>query len=250
MSNTMDWATREVEIACKKENPDRKNGEWDYGCACYESALKAYNSLLEDGHSGFSFSLTRNILIRLMNHLPLTPITDEDFFIVNENAFPNDPEWLASKGLKSDIQCPRMPSLFRYETLDGKVSYHDNDRAFCYDADNPKNTYGFGFFTSIIDDMFPITMPYYPINEKYELECSEALFDKDNGDFDTVALWSITTPSKEKIPVNRFWKESENGFVEIDYEEWKFRSTHKADNSKKESLAEKVRDDIIKTEKV
>lgn len=42
------WAEREVEIACKHENPDRKEGEWDYGCACYESALKAFKSLMED----------------------------------------------------------------------------------------------------------------------------------------------------------------------------------------------------------
>lgn len=150
MSNIMNWATREVEIACKKENPDRKDGEWDYGCACYESALKAYNSLLEDGHSGFSFSLTKSILIRLMNNLPLTPITDEDFFIVNKDAIPDDASWLARKGLKSDIQCPRMSSLFRYETLDGKVSYHDIDRAFCYDADNPENTYSFGFSRTLL----------------------------------------------------------------------------------------------------
>lgn len=46
-----DWAKREVKIACKREAPDRKDGEWDYGCACYESALKAYQSLMEDGHT-------------------------------------------------------------------------------------------------------------------------------------------------------------------------------------------------------
>ena len=34
------WAEKEIKIACKKENPDRAEGEWDYGCACYESALK------------------------------------------------------------------------------------------------------------------------------------------------------------------------------------------------------------------
>lgn len=38
------WAEREIEIACKHERGDSgsKDGEWDYGCACYESALKAY----------------------------------------------------------------------------------------------------------------------------------------------------------------------------------------------------------------
>ena len=46
----LEWAKREVEIACKRENPDKKEGEFDYGCACYESALKAFESLCEDGH--------------------------------------------------------------------------------------------------------------------------------------------------------------------------------------------------------
>ena len=27
----MDWAKKEVEIACKLEETDRKDGEWDYG---------------------------------------------------------------------------------------------------------------------------------------------------------------------------------------------------------------------------
>ena len=39
------WAENEVKVACHRENPDRKEGEFDYGCACYESALKAFKSL-------------------------------------------------------------------------------------------------------------------------------------------------------------------------------------------------------------
>ena len=58
--------------------PSRKDGEWDYGCACYESALKAFGSLCEDGHSGFSIGLTKAILNRLINNKPLLPIEDTD----------------------------------------------------------------------------------------------------------------------------------------------------------------------------
>ena len=73
-----EWAEREVQIACKRENPDRKEGEWDYGCACYDSALKAFNSLMEDGHSGMSIEFTKQILNRLIDGKPLTPIEDTE----------------------------------------------------------------------------------------------------------------------------------------------------------------------------
>lgn len=41
----MEWAKREVEIASKRERGDKPESEWDYGCACYDSALKAFESL-------------------------------------------------------------------------------------------------------------------------------------------------------------------------------------------------------------
>ena len=55
-----DWAEQECRIACKKENPDFNfdSKDFDYGCSCYKSALKAYKSLCKDGHSGASFNFT------------------------------------------------------------------------------------------------------------------------------------------------------------------------------------------------
>ena len=97
------WAENEVKIACERENPDWDGKSFDYGCLCYKSALKAYNSLLSDGHSGFSFSITRNILIRLMNDLPLSPINEEDF-------------------KDGQTQCPRMHSLFLHKDSNGNIS--------------------------------------------------------------------------------------------------------------------------------
>ena len=73
------WAEEEVRLACVNErlDPDSSpEGEWDYGCACYESALKAFKSLLGDGHSGFSIGMTKHILVRLIDGRPLTPIVE------------------------------------------------------------------------------------------------------------------------------------------------------------------------------
>lgn len=51
-----EWAEDEVRLACKRENPDWDGKSFDYGCSCYQSALKAYKSICGDGHSGFSLT--------------------------------------------------------------------------------------------------------------------------------------------------------------------------------------------------
>ena len=67
-----EWAKMKLKSHAKRENLDRKEGEFDYGCACYESALKAFESLCEDGHSGMSIGFTKQILNRLIDGKPLT----------------------------------------------------------------------------------------------------------------------------------------------------------------------------------
>lgn len=216
-----EWAERECRIACKKENPDFNfdSKDFDYGCNCYKSALKAYKSLCKDGHSGSSFNFTRRILEQLMRNQPLTPITDEDFFIGCPEYPVESDKWLAERGLKSEIQCPRMSSLFRRETLDGKVSYSDIDRAYCINIENPSDTYS-SANDRVVDEFFPITMPYMPEIEKYKVYCQTFLADKKNGDFDTCGVIYLTTPDGKRIDVNRFYTEKAGEMVEISKDEY------------------------------
>jgi len=209
------WAENECRIACKKENADFDfdSNDFDYGCSCYKSALKAYKSLMEDGHSGMSFGFTKNILIRLMEGLPLTPITDEDFFKGKNLACLESDEYLKEHGLKSDIQCPRMSSLFRKETLDGKVTYHDVDRAYFVNIEEPSDTYGAN--DSFLDEMFPITMPYVPQKEKYKIYAQTFLANEKNGDYDTRGIYYVITPEGERIDVNLFYTEINGKWEQI-----------------------------------
>ena len=94
----------EVALACKHEAPERKDGEWDYGCACYESALKAFKSLCKDGHSGMSIGFTKTILNRMIDRKPLMPIEDtEDAWNLCT---------LDDDGSIKQYQCKRMSSFF------------------------------------------------------------------------------------------------------------------------------------------
>lgn len=179
-----EWAEKEVELACQRENPDRKEGEWDYGCAIYESALKAYKSLCEDGHSGFSFSMTKQVLNRLMDGKPLTPI--EDVPEMWEEPFEN------ADGVTT-YQCKRMSSLFKRISENGTVTYSDNDRIVCYDINNPKSTYSSGLIRNYFNTHYPITLPYYP-GKPIKVYAEDFLFDPKNRNFDTIGIIKATFP--------------------------------------------------------
>ena len=204
------WAEREVEIACKRENPDRKEGEWDYGCACYESALKAFNSLVEDGHSGMSINFTKQILNRLIDRKTLTPIEDTDDIW----------ELVTSKVDEyAEYQCTRMSGLFKYIYSNGMVKYKDIHRVVCEDVNRPGVQYGFGLAGEVIDEIYPIKMPYAPLDKPIKVICEDFLTDKENGDFDTVGILYCIHPSEGKTEINKFFK-LDDEIKEIDKSEY------------------------------
>ena len=208
--NLTEWAENEVNIVKSDPNTDR------YSASCVDSALKAFKCLMEDGHSGLSISVTKNILNRLIDGKPLTPITEKDF----EDAR-SDPDyaWLRGNGLKSSIQCPRMPSLFRKETIDGKVMYHDNSRIICRELGKDSGSFYSGICADVVDEMFPITLPYVG-NDLYTVYVIEYLFDEKNGDFDTIEVVYIKNPNGEQVPVGRYFTEKDNKLKEISKEEF------------------------------
>ena len=208
------WAENEVAIACCREKPDRKDGEWDYGCACYESALKAFHSLCEDDHSGCSIGLTKAILNRLINNKPLLPIED-----TNE-VWSDISDMSGMKGEECNYQCKRMSSLFKYVYADGTVKYRDVDRYHGANINCPDAPYHSGLIDTVMDELYPITMPYMPADRAYKVYTEEFLVDPKNGDFDTVGILYVITPSLERVEINRYFKEAPNGFAEIDEAEY------------------------------
>lgn len=217
------WAEKEIEIACKREREAsgvENDGDWDYGCACYESALKAYKSLMGDDHSGFSIGVTKHILNRLIDGKPLTPIEDTPDVWNNLSCFGDGDDKYTS------YQCNRMSSLFKDIYADGTVRYTDIDRCYGVDINNPSCTFKTGLVTKIIDEMFPISMPYMP-EEPIKVYCEDFLTDKKNGDFDTRGVFYAVKPDGKKIEINRFFKESKDGWDEIDDIEYNERKAIK-----------------------
>ena len=208
----LNWAEKEIEIACARERAASENeNEWDYGCACYESALKAYKSLMEDEHSGYSIGITKNILVRLIEGKPLTPIEDTPDVWNQVTRYFDDP---------AEFQCSRMSSLFKKLHRDGSITFSDVNRVIVTYADNPGIAWHNGTATRIIDEMFPITMPYWSANGRYEVHAEEFLLDPANGDYDTVGYIFAKDPNGDIVDIGRYFAEKDGKFVEIDYEEY------------------------------
>lgn len=209
-----EWARNEVEIACKRENLD-----FDYRRACYENALKAYECIGYYGHEYLRFDITRNILTKLMNGIPLTPITDEDFKIVNTI--------IDDSSKEKRIQCSRMSSLFKKISADGNITYNDTNRVICKINESDKYEFHSQMVDSIIDDMFPITMPYYPTNVPYRVIVDGFIFDGRDNDLDTRGILYVITPDEERVEINRYFKEENGWWIEISQEEYELRRSQR-----------------------
>ena len=221
------WAEKEIEIACAKERAASENpDEWDYGCACYESALKAFRSLVEDEHSGYSIGVTKNILVRLIDGKPLTPIED------TPDAW-EECAWCKRDGVK-EYRCTRMSGFYKTVHADGSVTYSDIHRVNVTYLANPHVYWTSGHARDIIDEMFPITMPYWPHPKDYTLYCEDFLLDPANGDYDTVGYFYAVDPDGQRIEINRYFAEKDGKFVEIDFEEYceRKKAAHDLDNVK------------------
>ena len=194
------WAEREIEILKSKNKPESEE-EFDYVGECAESALRAYKCLMSDGHSGMSISITAGILNKLIKGQALTSIEDtEDVW--NESGGYCDEE----KGIKQ-YQSNRMSSLFKYVYPDGTVKYSDIDRVTGINMAYPDSGYTSGTLRAIVDEMFPITMPYSPKSKSYKIYTEDFLTDKSKGDYDTVGYLYMITPEGERIELNRFYHE-------------------------------------------
>lgn len=208
----IDWAKKEIEIACDKSD--------EYVQFCYASALKAFESLCEDGHSGYTIQMTRHILDRLIKDEPLTPIIDTDDI------------WNVSIRLESDegpdasmYQCKRMTSLFKYVHRDGHIEYRDIDRVICVDVDSE-----YRYFSSlvgrIIDEKFPIIMPYMP-GKPILVQCESFACDSDCDTIFGIYNAIFTEDMIQKfIPINRFFKDVMNEWVEITKDEYDNRKNN------------------------
>jgi len=208
-----EWAENEVNIVLSiNENRKPEEGEdaemckmnRDYAASCYKSALKAYKSLMEDGHSGLSFNITVSILEKLMHEMPLSGIEEVGDYWEKTHGF----------GDYETYQCRRKFGLFKDVYPDGHTEYHDNEAAVCTEVrdDGRESNWSCGKRTcAIIEEAIGhplVQFPYYGYRHPYKMyrECYNTV-DGEPGSYNAYWLQFIKCQDGTKIPVNRFFIE-------------------------------------------
>lgn len=209
-----EWAAKEVELLCKRVGDS-------YTTKCAKAALEAFNFIANQGHSGCSIEVTKSVLFDLLDGRPLIFIQGLD----------NEWEFAFNKKDSKVYRNLRRSRLFKTVHSDGTVEYSDLDTSYCRDK-NAEVTYTNTFIQreaiealsakGIYD--YCVTFPYFPAREKLEIVTEECMYDKtQEGDYDTIVILYADVPQHGKIAINKFYKETENGFEPISKEEYDLR---------------------------
>lgn len=204
----------EYAIDCERKSAVEENDYnfLDYVVECYRSALRTYETMAADGHSGMSWSLTRQILNRLMEGKPLKGL----------NSYLDRPEeWSSNNSFDDDIirfNNKRYNPLY-CESTENDMIYHDVDRWVFEAPDHPNIPWHNGFLSSYLDEKFPIQFPYNPITIHVRVE--EILTDPAHGDYDAQHIIDFADPETgRKVCVNAYFEEVDGKWQEIGKKKW------------------------------
>lgn len=207
---------KEVEYAieCERNSAVEENDYsfLDYVVECYHSALRAYETMAADGHSGMSWGLTRQIFNRLAEGKPLK----------NLNSYDEHPEEWASSNIIPDsfgmLYNNRYPSLCCRVTENGNV-YSDCNRWVFEAPDHPNIPWHNGFLSTYLDEKFPIQFPYNPVTIHVRVE--EILTDPAHGDYDAQHIIDFADPETgRKVGVDAYFEEVDGKWQEIGKRKW------------------------------
>ena len=145
------WLENEIEL--RKEDKTRTADEKDDDALYFNDCIKAYKSVMGIVDSSDSAEYVKNLLVRLIDRKPLTPIennTGDWAFLVE------DPRYFQHK---------RYGSLLKkLNGATGKYTYFDVDKYDVVDFKTNEKVYG-AFVRDIIEylsEKDPITFPYMP----------------------------------------------------------------------------------------
>lgn len=207
----IEWARREVSLIRDIEKRRLECWEFEEVAECYDAALEAFESLLQPRPMYLDMATTKNILNRLLNYKPLSPIEDID------------DEWedpLVIRELNGNRQVryihKRMESLNKNINLDGSIDFVDLSQFQFIPYDNSLTLYPCDFLRKIVSKMYPISMPYTPMDGPITVYVKQFLVDRSKKYFDTMQIVYIVEPDGTKRTINRYFMRGKGPWFEID----------------------------------
>lgn len=166
MMNATEWVRNEWAYFLK-ENGGDENWEEHVG-KYYDSACKAFETLLDENDSKGDIFMKKTILNRFLSGLPLTPIKDDPDIWIEGHVLP----FHKRQGIVEVYQCSRLTSLYKWVKEDGSIIFSDLDRIICRDENNTTSVHS--IVTKLIDEEIePIRMPYRPSGKKIRVNIEE-----------------------------------------------------------------------------
>ena len=143
---------------------------------------------------------TKELLNKLVNREPLTPIVDEDNIWGRVSLDDN----------YKTYQCSRLTSLFKEVYNDGAIKYFDVNGYELYNLDPtlPKNDgacYN-GFVNSVMDDLYPLEMPYAAPLKKPAVYFARFVSREESENIMIIGIISMVEPDGNHIKINKFYK--------------------------------------------
>lgn len=198
----LQWAENEVNLALEDL---KKHGAHlctqNLQIRQFREALRIYRKYCLDKSREMSTAPVNYIVDHLINNLPLTDLT-------------NDPsQWhqLPDLSITSDIKVEyythkRYPTLCKRAFPDGTERYTDSRRIKFCSIRNPEQLLDDYGSHIILNEVFPIIMPYMPPLHPYKMIGETFLTDPKNGDYDTIGYFYIECPNGNMVSINRYFK--------------------------------------------
>lgn len=204
MTKKIEWAKRELHLLKNDEDPKVKEKMEEY---C-EAAFHGFATLLENAEKMDNPSIPLTIIIQLLQGKPLSPIYDveNDWELIDDG---NGVDVKIGAAGHLIYRSKRLESLYKrvIYTEDGQktIQFRDFSRSVCVDI-NTNETYTGDVGSMILDEILPVTMPYFPTGTitiftedfKYHKNCED--------DYDTIGILYFRTPTGEMKEIKRFFK--------------------------------------------
>ena len=235
-----EWARREVDLAKTWLN-DGDSEAKEIMSEEYEAAYRSYCNFLDEYEKLKDARIIKTVFTQLLHEENLSPIVDseDDWTLVEgfDPAVGNDnPGW-------SIYQCKRRNSMFKKAAYDRKtgevneITFKDIDRAVCIDINKSDFMYTRGVGPVVLDEKFPITLPYSPCGKIRIFTEDFKYHEEYEGDLDTVGVLYFRMPDGTMKEVKRYFKEDHESkqMVEISQSEYLSRKKRVNDRMRKAS---------------